>query len=75
MRFGIKRLPLAILENLEISYFVYKLSGSRSIFFIFSRIISSRQDLDFSGILLSDLSESIVVEQSAPCAKTTQKTA
>jgi hypothetical protein len=61
MRSGIKRLPLTILKNLGISYFAYESagSGSRFIFFIFSRIISSRQDLNSSDILLSDLSKSI----------------
>jgi hypothetical protein len=58
MRSGVKRLFLAILENLGISYFAYRLSEFRSIFFIFSRIIFFRQDLDPSGILLFNLSES-----------------
>jgi hypothetical protein len=59
MRSGIKRLSLAILENLEISHFAYESSGFRSIFFIFSRIIFSRQDLNSLNILLFDSSESI----------------
>jgi hypothetical protein len=57
MRSGIKRLFLTILENLEISYFVYGLFRFEFTFFIFSRIIFFRQDLDFPGILLFDLSE------------------
>jgi hypothetical protein len=51
MRSGIKRLFLAILKNLEISHFVYGSSKSGFIFFIFFRIIFSRQDLDSLSIL------------------------
>jgi len=58
MRSGVKRLSLVILKNLEISHFAYKLFKSESTFFIFFRIISSRQNLNFLSILLSDLSES-----------------
>jgi hypothetical protein len=65
MRSGIKRLLLTILENLGISYFAYKSSEFRFTFFIFSRIIFSRQDLDFSNILLSDLSKSTGLTLSA----------
>jgi hypothetical protein len=57
MRSGIKRLSLAILKNLGISYFVYKSFKSESTFFISFRIISSRQNLNFPGVLLFDLSE------------------
>jgi hypothetical protein len=59
MRSGVKRLFLAILENLGISHFVYRSFRSGFIFFISSRIIFSRQNLDLLGILLSDSSESI----------------
>jgi hypothetical protein len=65
IRSGVKRLSLAILENLGISHFVYKSSESGSIFFIFFRIISSRQDLNSPGILLFDLSESTGLTLSA----------
>jgi hypothetical protein len=58
MRFGIKRLSLIILENLGISYFAYRLSGFKFTFFISSRIIFFRQDLDSPNILLSNLSKS-----------------
>jgi hypothetical protein len=58
MRSGIKRLFLTILKNLGISYFAYKSFKSGFTFFIFSQIIFSRQDLDFPGILLFNLSES-----------------
>jgi hypothetical protein len=65
MRSGIKRLFLIILKNLGISHFAYGSFKFRFIFFIFSRIIFSRQDLDFSGILLFNLSESTGLTLSA----------
>jgi hypothetical protein len=65
MRSGIKRLFLIILENLGISYFAYKSSKSGFIFFISSRIIFSRQNLDSPGILLFNLFESTGLTLSA----------